>query len=208
MNALATATTVREFGPGELVVGHNDTTFDVFFLLSGKLQVNLYSADGQRVGFHEMNSGGMFGEISAIDGLPRSVSVEGATACRIAMLTRQRFLAAIEGHPDFAMAVARQLTSHVRRLTTRVFEFSTMAVRQRLRAELLRQSRATSEDSAMIEPVPTHAELASRISTHREAVSREMAWLEAKGLMTKKGKSLFIPSVVRIRELIEQSWES
>lgn len=206
LNVLAAACSVRDYGPGELVVGHNDTTFDVFFLLSGKLHVNLYSADGQRVGFHEMSQGGMFGEISAVDGLPRSVSVEAATRCSIAVLPRQRFLGLIESDPRFAMAVTQQLAAHVRRLTTRVFEFSTMAVRQRLRAELLRHGQAAADDSAVIDPIPTHAELASRISTHREAVSREMAWLEGKGLVTKRGKGLVIPSVSRIRSLIEQSW--
>ena len=207
LGTLAAACSVRDFGPGELVVGHNDTTFDVFFLLSGKLNMSLYSADGQRVGFHEMQAGGMFGEISAVDGLPRSVSVEAATKCTIAMLPRQRFLGMIESTPCFAMAVAQQLAAHVRRLTTRVFEFSTMAVRQRLRAELLRQALPVDPDTATIDPVPTHAELASRISTHREAVSREMAWLESKGLIQKKGKALTIPSIARIRALIDQSWE-
>ena len=204
---LAAACTLRDFGPGELVVGHNDTTFDVFFLITGKLNMSLYSADGQRVGFHEMNAGGMFGEISAVDGLPRSVSVEAASRCSIAMLPRQRFIGMIESTPCFAMAVALQLAAHVRRLTTRVFEFSTMAVRQRLRAELLRQALPAETDSATIDPVPTHAELASRISTHREAVSREMAWLEGKGLIVKKGKALTIPSIARIRALIDQSWD-
>ncbi|WP_161957404.1 Crp/Fnr family transcriptional regulator [Aestuariivirga litoralis] len=204
--ALSAACSVREYGAGELVLGHNDTSYDVFFLVSGRLQVNLYSADGQRVGFHEMSGGGMFGEISAVDGLPRSVSVEAAVRCRVALLPRQRFIDLIRDHPGFAMAVTRQLASHVRRLTTRVFEFSTMAVRQRLRAELLRLARSEAGDSAVIDPVPTHAELASRISTHREAVSREMAWLDSHGLVVKKGRSLAIPSVTRIRSLIEESW--
>lgn len=207
LGPLAASCSEREFGPGEMVVGHNDTTFDVFFLISGKLQVNLYSADGQRVGFHEMSSGNMFGEISAVDGLPRSVSVEAATPSRVAMLPRHRFIALIEEDPGFAMAVARQLAAHVRRLTTRVFEFSTMAVRQRLRAELLRQAQPASADAAVIETVLTHAELASRISTHREAVSREMAWLDAQGLVAKKGKALLIPSLARFRALLDEGWE-
>ena len=207
LSRLAAACSVREFGPGELVVGHNDTTFDVFFLLAGKLQVNLYSADGQRVGFQEMTQGEMFGEISAVDGEPRSASVEAASRCSIALLPRQRFLAMIETDPGFAMTVARQLAAHVRRLTTRVFEFSTMAVRQRLRAELLRIAHAGGADEALIDPLPTHAELASRISTHREAVSRELAWLDGNGLILRKGKGFVIPSVARIRALIEESWE-
>ena len=109
--ALGAASIMRDYGPGEMVVGHNDTTFDVFFLMSGKLNMSLYSADGQRVGFHEMAPGGMFGEISAVDGLPRSVSVEAATRCSVAMLPRQRFLAMIEQNPGFAMAVTRQLAA-------------------------------------------------------------------------------------------------
>lgn len=207
LGVLAAACTAREFGPGELVVGHNDTTFDVFFLLAGRLQVNLYSAEGQRVGFHEMGSGDMFGEISAIDGLPRSASVEAAIASRVAMLPRHRFLELIEQNPGLAMAVARQLAAHVRRLTTRVFEFSTMAVRQRLRAELLRQAQPADGGSGVIDPVPTHAELASRISTHREAVSREMAWLDGQGMVIKRGKALLIPSLGRLRALLDEGWE-
>lgn len=207
LGSLAAACSVRDYGPGELVVGHNDTTFDVFFLLSGKLNMNLYSSEGQRVGLHEMSAGGMFGEISAVDGLPRSVSVEAATKCTVAVLPRQRFLTMIDTSPGFAMMVTRQLAAHVRRLTTRVFEFSTMAVRQRLRAELLRLAQPAAADSAVIDPAPTHAELASRISTHREAVSREMAWLEGRGLLVKKAKGFVIPDTSRVRALIESGWE-
>lgn len=207
LSAIAQACSARDLAPGELVIGHKDTSFDVFFLFSGKLHVNLYSADGQKVGFHELGPGAMFGEISAVDGQPRSASVEAASGARIAVMPRQRFLAMIGENPRFAMALARQLAGQVRRLTTRVFEFSTMAVRQRLRAELLRLAR-DSACGASIALLPTHAELASRISTHREAVSREMAWLEAQGLVAKAGRSLTIPDLARFRALLEENWEA
>ncbi|WP_395660183.1 Crp/Fnr family transcriptional regulator [Aestuariivirga sp.] len=114
----------------------------------------------------------------------------------------------MEENPAFAIAVARQLAGHVRRLTTRVFEFSTMAVRQRLRAELLRLAKpAAGADTAAIASLPTHAELASRISTHREAVSRELAWLGDGGFILKQGRSLLIPSLGKFRSLMEDGWE-
>jgi CRP-like cAMP-binding protein len=115
----------------------------------------------------------------------------------------------MEENPAFAIAVARQLAGHVRRLTTRVFEFSTMAVRQRLWAELLRLAEQAAEgaDAARIGSLPTHAELASRISTHREAVSREMAWLDGHGYTEKQGRSLTIPSLSRFRGLLENGWD-
>ena len=151
----------------------------------------------------------MFGEISALDGLPRSVSVEAGERSLVAKLPRNRFLELMEENPGFAIAVARQLAGHVRRLTTRVFEFSTMAVRQRLWAELLRLAVPAHEgaDAGQIANLPTHAELASRISTHREAVSREMAWLDGKGLVRKQGRSLMIPSLAAIRHLLDDSQE-
>lgn len=198
---------MHQYGAGELVIGHTDPSFDVLLLIQGSARASLYSADGQRVGFHDMPAGTMFGEISAIDGLPRSASVEAGEACIIAKLPRKRFLALIESNPAFALAVTRQLAGHIRRLTTRVFEFSTMAVRQRLRAELLRLAKPTHSDSAMIANLPTHAELASRISTHREAVSREMAWLDGQGLTTKQGRNLIIPSLAKFRSLLDESWD-
>lgn len=205
--AIAADCAVQSYAAGELVIGHTDTSFDVLLLMSGSARVSLYSADGQRVGFREMPKGMMFGEISAIDGLPRSASVEAIEPCVIGRLPRKRFLSMIEEHPGFAIAVARQLAGHVRRLTTRVFEFSTMAVRQRLRAELLRMAVAAGGDTAVIHNLPTHAELASRISTHREAVSREMAWLDAEGHTVKQGRNLLIASVSRLRGLVAESWD-
>lgn len=207
---VAAGCSVRDYRAGETVVAHHDTTFDVFLLLSGRAQVNLYSFDGQKVGYHDMAAGVMFGEISAVDGLPRSTSVEARGRCRIAVLPRSRFLAMIEECPGFAVAVSCHLASQVRRLTVRVYEFSTMAVRQRLRAELLRHAvlKEGTGDAAVIDPMPTHAELACRISTHREAVSREMTWLDTNGLAIKRGRSLFIPSLTRLRSLVEDGWDA
>ena len=186
--AIAADCSVQHYDDGELVIGHTDTSVDVLLLVSGAARVSLYSADGQRVGFIELPRGMMFGEISALDGLPRSASV-GASESSI-------------------IAVAQQLAGHVRRLTTRVFEFSTMAVRQRLRAELLRLAKpAASGDTGVIASLPTHAELASRISTHREAVSRELAWLDDGGFVVKQGRNLLIPSLGKLRSLMEDGWK-
>ena len=198
---LASACSLRDYADGGPIVSHHDATFDVFFLLAGRALVSLYSADGQRVDFLDLLAGEMFGEISAQDGLPRSASVEARGVCRAAVLPHAQFIALMQQDHGFAAAVARQLAAHVRRLTTRVFEFSTMAVRQRLRAELLRlaEKNSAGADRALIEPMPTHAELASRISTHREAVSREMATLDGQGLGVKHSRSLLIPSLARMR---------
>lgn len=194
---------IREYTGQELIIGHNDETFDVLFLLEGQARVSIYSADGQRVSFRDIAAGTIFGELSAIDGHPRSASVEAVEPCVAAVMRRPQFLAAIANHPQFTMAVAKHLTGQVRVLTTRVFEFSTMAVRQRLWAELLRlaEAAAKGKGQALLARAPTHAEIASRISTHREAVTREFAWLEAQGFIEKEGRALKVPDIEKLRGL-------
>lgn len=199
---------IREYAAQELLIGHTDLTFDVLFLLQGQARVSIYSADGQRVGFRDIAAGTIFGELSAIDGHPRSASVECMEPCVAAVMRQPNFLSAIAHHPEFTTAVLRHLTGQVRVLTTRIFEFSTMAVRQRLRAELLRmaESVAKGQKHAVLSPAPKHAEIASRVSTHREAVTREFAWLEAQGYVVKDGRALKVPSLERLSTLVNAEW--
>lgn len=196
---------VRDYGARDLIIGHTDQTFDVLFLLRGVVRISIYSVDGQKVSFRDMKAGAIFGELSAIDGRPRSASVECAEPCVVAVMRQQHFLSAIATHPDFTMAVLRHMTGYVRVLTERVFEFSTMAVNKRLHAELLRMAEqaAGGAPQVVLSPAPTHAEFASRISTHREAVSREFSLLETRGLVIKEGRKMKIPSLANLRALIE-----
>jgi CRP-like cAMP-binding protein len=199
---------IREYAAQELIMGHTDLTFDVLFLLQGQARVSIYSADGQRVGFRDINAGTILGELSALDSQPRSASVECIDQCVAAVMRQPHFHAAIANHPQFTMAVLRHLTGQVRVLTTRIFEFSTMAVRQRLRAELLRlaEAAAKGKSHALLSPAPKHAEIASRISTHREAVTREFTWLETQGYVVKDGRALKIPDITRLRDLVNADW--
>lgn len=199
----------REFTAGEIMIGHGDESFDVLFLLSGRARVNLYSLDGTRVSFRDIAQGAIFGELSAIDGEPRSASVECVEACTAAIMPRKAFNEALAAHPAFAMAVMMHLTRQMRSLTGRVFEFSTLAVRNRVQAELLRFAAAANPqgNEALLSPAPHHAEIASRVSTHREAVTRELSRLESGGLVVKEGRNLRIKDMAKLRRLVDEGSE-
>jgi CRP/FNR family cyclic AMP-dependent transcriptional regulator len=195
----------RKFQARELLIGHKDQSFDVLFLLTGLARVSIYSPGGRQVSFRDIVPGAIFGELSAIDGEPRSASVECVEACTAAIMPRQAFLKALGEHPAFMMAVMKHLTAQVRNLTARVFEFSTLAVRNRVQTELLRLAAAVAAgNEAVLSPAPTHSEIASRISTHREAVTRELGWLEEKGFIAKEGRLLRVRDIAGLRKLVEE----
>lgn len=195
------------FHQGEQIIDHKDSSRDVFFLISGRARATIYSVEGQAVAFRELAAGDVFGELSAIDGRPRSATVEAKTSCLIASMPPQAFINAIAEGGQLALALSSHLVSYIRELTDRVFEFSTLAVRHRIDAELLRLARhvAPTGSEAVLSPPPTHAEIASHISTHRQAVSRELSRLAQIGLLRREGSSLVVTDLKRLESMVRQA---
>lgn len=188
------------------IISHLDESRDVFFVLEGRARAKIYSLHGKVVDYRDIHPGGIFGELAAVDGLPRSASVVALDRVKIGCLSEADFCNLVESRPAFAWAMMRHFSKQVRRMTERIFEFSTLVVRERLILELLRQADAAGieQGRAEIHPAPTHFELAARISSHREAVSREMSVLAKEGLVEKRDGALFLENTGRLRDMIAE----
>jgi len=131
---------------------------------------------GKAVSFRDLRSGEIFGEYPAIDGGPRSASVEAQTNCVIASMSGRAFRELVATEPGLAKALPPLLVRTIRAVNTHAFEFSTLAMNNRIHAELLRLAAVGSRqgNSGSIVPASTHVGIASCVSTHREAVTREL----------------------------------
>ena len=105
------------------------------------------------------------------------------------------------------MATLRHVSAEVRRLSERVFEYSTLVVQNRVHAELISLAGETGKTAgeAVLSPAPSLADIASRISTHREAVSRELSRLISVGLLRREHGSLKITDVAKLAQLVEDA---
>lgn len=162
---------------------------EVFFLVAGRARITTYSAGGRQVTFHDCEAGEHFGDLSALDGQPRSADVETLESSLVASLSAPAFEALLREEPLLACRMLHHLAGQVRRLTERVIELSTVGVQGRLHAELLRLAHAAGVqgNQALVDPAPSHAALASKISTGREQVTRELNALVRRGLLRKQG---------------------
>lgn len=193
------------FEPEELVLAHMDRSTSVQFLTAGRARVVIHSANGKAVLLSHIEAGGTFGELAAIDGKPRSASVEAVESSIVASLASKDLMALLRRQPEVAISLLTALAADVRRLDERVLEFSTLSVRGRVLAELLRVARSidATASEVVIAPAPSLSELSSRISTHREAVSRELSRLSQLGVAQREGSALRVLSVVRLAEMVE-----
>jgi CRP/FNR family transcriptional regulator, cyclic AMP receptor protein len=190
--------------PGQTVIGHQDHTTDVFIVLEGSLRVELYSLNGREISLADLGPGDIFGEFAAIDDQPRSASVAATGACALACISSAAFRQIALGSPENADWLARRLVDRIRLQTERIFELNALAVRNRLHCELLRLSldAGVTGNRARIVPAPTHAQLAARIGTHREAVTRELQYLHKCGIVEQQGRELRINQVAELAEIV------
>lgn len=207
LERVATNCKWRQFGAGEQILAYQDPSTDVHFLTAGSVRVIIYSAEGKAVVFTDLKAGIMFGEIAAIDRGPRSASVEALEPSTIASLTTSQFESLLLREPAVAIATLRQVTAEVRRLSERVLEFSTLVVQNRIHAELLRRAAELGQQTGevLLSPAPSLSDIADRISTHREAVSRELSRLASIGLLRREGGDLRITDVARLQDLVREA---
>jgi len=203
---LATRCHGRLYPAGRQILSHHDAGTEVCFVVSGRVRVTIYSVSGKEITFRDQGPGEMFGELSAIDGEPRSAYVVALDDALVVSIPAAAFWEAIREHPPVAAATLRRLTRLVRLLSDRVFEFSTLGVKNRIHAELLRLARdgAAEDGAAVIAPAPTHADIASRVSTHREAVTRELNALAHAGVLEKRRGALVIRDVDRLALMVQE----
>jgi len=189
------------------IVSYQDNTKNVYFVITGAVRATIYSLSGRQVIFQDLEAGQMFGELSAIDGQPRSAHIVALTDTLIASMAPQNFWTVIRTYPCVAEATLKRLTGLVRQLLDKLTEVSTLPVKSRIHAELLRlalQQIGNESNIAILSPAPTHLDIASRIGTHREAVTRELMALKDAGLVIKQGRELIVQDVSRLSNLVRR----
>jgi len=176
----------------------------VYRVIRGRVQVTLLSSAGRQVILRDLVAGDLFGELAAIDEQPRSTSIFAIEECTLAVLPGQVFREVAFGEPAAAEWLARRLAAQIRDLTGRVFELNALPVAARLHCEILRLCSSLSKDAAplSIEPAPTHDEFASRIGSHREAVTRELGYLARRRIITKGRRRLTVIDLAGLVNLV------
>jgi CRP-like cAMP-binding protein len=206
--ALDTQCSWRRTPAGRWIIDYQDASSDVFFVVSGGVRVVIQSA-GREVLLRQINAGEFFGELAAIDGAPRSSGIVAMTDVTVARMSAAVFRAAVHAHPDVCDQLLALLAGQIRMLANRVNEFSTLDVRHRIHAELLRLSRPEpgNPSHAIISPPPVHHEIAARVSTRREAVARELKALERDSLIERRRGAIVLTDVDGLRRMINEAVE-
>lgn len=201
--------------PERAIIWRDDTTTrDVYLIVSGRVRVGVCTSyDDQankQIVFRDLAAGEHFGELSAIDGAARSADIYATENTVLVEISAAFFKQLIRDNPTVSDRVLSSLTQLIRDLSDRVFQLSTLGVRNRLDAEILRLAKIAGVEcnTARIDPLPAQAEIASHISTSREQVSRDLKAMVRDGLVSHDGRELVVLDVDRLALEIEHAMRS
>lgn len=167
-------------------------------VLCGAVNLVLSSADGRDVVVDVARPGHMVGLLGYMDDGPQPTDAITSGETRLVRFHRDRFLAWTKDHPGVEERIRHSVADALRRAYDKIGEHALMSAKERLLITLLqiadhegREDRHTDE---VVFTRPTHEELASRIGSRREVVSRLLRDLLESDLLNADGKVIRVPA--------------
>jgi CRP/FNR family cyclic AMP-dependent transcriptional regulator len=205
LQELAGACRPRAFKRGEVLFHDGDPGNVLYVLRSGEVKVVLIADDGEETILHVVRAGECLGELSLVDGAPRSATSVALDRVEALALLREDFLALVERRPAVARAVMAALAGMVRRLSAQVQDVMTLDVAARLAKKLLeladRHGQAT-DGGVRIDLRLKQQELAEMIGATRVSVNQHLGWFQERGILTFDPEGIILHHPEQLRRRI------
>jgi CRP-like cAMP-binding protein len=188
--------TLRRRYPKDTVVFFENEEGDFFFMiLEGRIKVTILGDDGREVILSVLGPGDFFGDMALLDNEPRSASAIAVEDSELISLHRSDFDALMASNPSITLALVRTLTARLRRANHQISTLALLDVAGRVARvilDLAREEGRRLRDGRISFRRPTHQEIAHRIGTTRETVTRMLKELERQGFIHVDGKDVVV----------------
>jgi CRP/FNR family cyclic AMP-dependent transcriptional regulator len=181
--------------PGALLFVEGQTPRGVFILCSGKVKLSTTSKEGKVLILKQAEAGEVLGLSAAISGTNYEMSAETASPCQLNFIGRLDFMALLQNESEMgvhaAMWLSHEFQSAYRDIHDLVLARSSSGKLARL---LLSCAPAGFQESneLHLRSAMTHEEMAQRIGSSRETVTRLLSDLKKKRLIRLDGATLVI----------------
>jgi CRP/FNR family transcriptional regulator, cyclic AMP receptor protein len=194
---------LRSFPANHVIVLENDGGGSIHFILEGWVKVRTHNLDGKEITLNILAKGDMFGEMAALDPIPRSTDVITLLETHICSIPAEDFLNLLRTEPMAGVHLAQLLSLRLRQVNRRLRlrEADSTARLADVLLFLADGQGKTDGQSCMIPSLP-HRELSSLSGLARETVTRVLSKLEKRGLIERDRSSMRIPDLDALEQLV------
>lgn len=203
LSDLVAAGTVRRHAAGESLMIQGGASDSVHVLLEGRVRVTVIDGDGHELLLDLLGPGDTVGELSVIDGRPRSATVTAIEPGRALRIAGPRFVQFLQAHPRAVVALLRVLVERLRDSDEARLRLVSERTDQRVARRLLELAAEHGEvdgDAVRITAPLTQAELAAWVGASREGVSYALRDLREAGVITVDRRAITVHDLPSLRE--------
>ena len=197
LQELEKASQSRRCPKNSILFMEGDDAGSLFVIRQGMVSVHTEDRDGHQLILNYMGEGEYFGELSLLDGQPRSASVTTVTDCQFMCISRDLFTHFMNENPSVSQLLIASLTAKVRSLTGNVRDMALLDVYGRVARVLERYS---DEQQKVAHPKFKHHEIASMVGASREMVSKVMKELVVGGYLEVH------PDYIQVKKSFPKAW--
>jgi CRP-like cAMP-binding protein len=202
LNRAALARVARLLAPrpverDEHILFEGDAPRAAYLIAHGRFRIYRLSPGGREQALMDLLPGQTFNLVPAIDGRPVVSNVVARTNGLLYVLERDDLLYLIRAHPSLAEAVLVDFCGRLRQLTGLVEDLSLRTVPERLARLLVGMANDDADGPRRF----TQQELAARLGTVREVISRTLKSFEGDGLIRTERHRITILDYERLNAI-------
>ena len=176
----------RTWMAGETVFRAGDDGSSLYIVSSGSVKIAVTSPDGREKALAVLGPGEFFGELSLLDGQPRSADAVTLEDSTLHMLPGEQFRLFLRARPDACLGVMAALSLRLRRTDELVQDTAFMEIPCRLAKAILQLGvtrGGRGRQGQAVTPRMSQSEIAALVGATRESVNKWLRRFEGQGLL-------------------------
>lgn len=195
LEQLARNSLPRKYRRGQVLCNEGDPGESIYILEEGQLRVTQWTATGDEAVLAVVEAPSAVGELSLLDGSPRSATLTAVGPVRVRLIPRKAFISLLQDQPQIVPGLLVTLATIIRRANARQVDLLTLDVPGRLAKWLLARAErngAPVEDGILVDLGRSQGEIAAEIGTTRPTLNRALRGFEEQGIIATEGQRVTI----------------
>src|SRR6201996_3355434 len=188
---------------GAPIFSKGDAGNSLFAVISGTVKISISSADGRNAILNLIGAGEIFGEMSILDGQPRSADATANSNCEIFALDRREFLPFMRSQPELSMKFIELLCTRLRWTSDQVEQVILQNLPGRLAGALI---RLTEKDKLAPEGQTiaiTQQEISEMVGMTRESINKQLRVWAARDWVRLEHGAIVVLNAEMLREMAD-----
>jgi CRP/FNR family cyclic AMP-dependent transcriptional regulator len=193
----------RRLAPGQILFTEGEPSEHLYVVRSGRVRIVVTSSHGDELTLTVLGPGDTFGELSVIDGSPRSAPAEALESVELLAVGAAEARQVLEREPAILLAAAAELAAMVRRLTGNAGDLVFLDLPRRLAKLLVTEATPGRDGRLRTDLGMSQSGLAARLGVTRQSLNRALSGLTRRGWIAAEGPVVVVLDAGALRRFAE-----